>query len=115
LNRDAREKKHKAFLERNRIAAGKCRQRKKEKVGTLEIRYHELEKRNVALTEMRNDLTRQIQGYKEQLCNKCHLQDEVCGYKMEEMVIDDGPEVMWNGEVAVETESTSMPLEEEVG
>lgn len=74
-----------------------------------------MEKRNAALTKMRNDLTRQIQGYKEQLCTKCHLQDEVCGYHFEETVIDDGPEVIGNDEVAVKVESTSMPLEGEIG
>lgn len=111
LTEEVRERKHKAFLERNRIAAGKCRKRKKERVDTLEGRSQEMERRNVALKEMLLDLTGQIESIRSQLCSTCHPQEETCRYKIEDMIIDDRWEVM---ETKAEGD-TILPLGEEIG
>jgi hypothetical protein len=83
MTEEAKIKKHEAFLERTRVAAGKCRTRKKRQNEDIEKRYHELEKRNVALKELLFGMTEEIETMRGQMCKNCHCLEEVCEPKVE--------------------------------
>ena len=57
-----RSEKRVHILERNRIAAGKCRKRKKATISTLEEKCHILKARNTAMRELAWELMREMES-----------------------------------------------------
>ncbi|KAG9247448.1 hypothetical protein BJ878DRAFT_539312 [Calycina marina] len=51
-------------LERNRIAAGKCRKRKKESISSLEEKCHALKSENTAMRNMACELMNELESWK---------------------------------------------------
>ena len=67
LSEEERKIKHKKFLERNRLSAGKCRERKKQRVGNLEERYNATKHINFGMKERVLELEAEIRGLKDML------------------------------------------------
>lgn len=56
LTQQEKEEKHKNFLERNRVAAGKCRTRKKQRVESLEEKYNIAKHLNLGMREQVSEM-----------------------------------------------------------
>ena len=64
LTASSKAEKHAKFLERNRVAAGKCRREKKVRIDALTDRYQIVRDRNLALLEMRDELEGEVNRLK---------------------------------------------------
>jgi hypothetical protein len=89
LTEEARERKRHEFLERNRIAAGKCRLQKKVKVETLEERYQILKNRNTALKELRGILMGEVQSLRGLASFGCLCSHGISGNKIVDTKIEE--------------------------
>jgi hypothetical protein len=73
---EEQEQKRQQFLERNRVAAGKCRQRKKEKVEILERKCHDAQVEHEHLRGVRNQLQEDFQIFQRDLMTPCDCPHE---------------------------------------
>ena len=76
LTADGKADKHARFLERNRIAAGKCRREKKVRMEALTDRYKMLQERNIALLDMREELRVEVRRLKGLLGMECQTEQD---------------------------------------
>jgi hypothetical protein len=65
LSEAEKEEKHQRFLERNRLAASKCRAKKKDELERLEARKKELERENRVLRRVLRDLWDEVRLYRD--------------------------------------------------
>jgi len=90
LDEQARGVKQRQLLERNRITAGKCRQRKKMNTENLEEGYNILQKRNVALRELVSELEVETQKLRD-LLKSGSAGDIEAGYNDREKDVEEKP------------------------
>ncbi|CAL5870782.1 uncharacterized protein PFLUO_LOCUS5022 [Penicillium psychrofluorescens] len=74
------------FLERNRLAASKCRQKKKEHTQLLEVRFKEQSNKNAHLHKEIHDLKSQALNLKNELLKHAQCNDEAIKLHLSHMV-----------------------------
>jgi len=84
----SRSEKRIQILERNRIAAGKCRKRKKATISTLEEKCHILKARNTAMRELACELVNEVESLKGAVqlheAGKCAVEEDDGGLEVDE-------------------------------
>lgn len=107
--------KREKFLERNRLAASKCRQKKKEHTMLLESRYKEQSDKKERLLAEIARLRSEILGLKNEVLKHAQCGDEPIKLHLAQMVKkitynDNGPEITDSGDCASSSEAATTPV-----